>query len=44
MKPQGREEREDRAKTLVGVFYNAVSLIIVIGGVMMVCEEVGIAP
>ncbi|MGC4007206.1 MAG: mechanosensitive ion channel [Pirellulales bacterium] len=38
-----REEREDRAKTLLGVFHNAVSVTIVIGGTLMICEEVGIA-
>ncbi len=38
-----REERTDRANTLAGVFHNAASLSIVIGGLLMVCEEVGIA-
>ncbi len=37
------QEREDRAKTLVGVFHNAVSLIILISGTLMICEEVGIS-
>jgi moderate conductance mechanosensitive channel len=38
-----KQEREDRAKTLVGVFHNAFSITIVIGGLLMICEEVGIA-
>lgn len=38
-----REQREDRANTLAGVFENAGSLAIVVGGILMVCDEVGIA-
>lgn len=37
------EEREDRARTLVGVFHNAASIVIVVGSILMACEEVGIA-
>lgn len=37
------EEREDRASTLVGVFHNAGSLAIIVGGVLMICDEVGVA-
>ncbi len=36
------EEREDRAKTLVGVFHNAASLCILGVGGMMVLQETGI--
>ncbi|MFO0959520.1 MAG: mechanosensitive ion channel family protein [Isosphaeraceae bacterium] len=36
------EEREDRAKTLVGVFHNAASLAIVGVGGMMFFQEVGV--
>jgi small-conductance mechanosensitive channel len=38
-----KQEREDRARTLLGVFRNAFSITIVIGGLLMLCEEVGIA-
>lgn len=38
-----REEREDRAKTLVGVFHNTASLVIFVGSFLVACEEVGIA-
>ena len=38
-----REEREDRARTLIGVVHNATSLAIVVGGILMACDEVGIA-
>ena len=38
-----REEREDRANTLMGVVHNAASLAIIVGGILMVCDEVGIA-
>jgi small conductance mechanosensitive channel len=38
-----KQEREDRAKTLAGVFHNAGSLTILLAGVLMVCEEIGIA-
>ncbi|MBA3312992.1 MAG: mechanosensitive ion channel [Planctomycetaceae bacterium] len=42
--PRGsREEREDRAHTLVGVFQNAASLVIIVGSILVACEEVGIA-
>ena len=37
------QEREDRAKTLVGVFRNAFSITTTIGGGLMICEEIGIA-
>ncbi len=37
------EEREDRARTLMGVFHNAASIVIVVGSILMACEEVGIA-
>lgn len=36
------EEREDRAKTLVGVFHNAASLSIIGVGGMMVLQETGV--
>jgi small conductance mechanosensitive channel len=36
------EEREDRARTLVGVFYNAASVAIFLGGGLMVLQEAGI--
>ena len=35
-------EREDRARTLVGVFYNAASVAIFLGGGLMVLQEAGI--
>ncbi|HEY1068751.1 MAG TPA: mechanosensitive ion channel domain-containing protein, partial [Pirellulales bacterium] len=38
-----KQEREDRANTLFGVFRNAVSVTIVVSGAIMVCEELGIA-
>jgi small conductance mechanosensitive channel len=38
-----REDRENRAKTLLGVFNNAMKLLILAGGVMALLEEVGIA-
>lgn len=37
------QEREDRATTLLGVFHNAMSITIIVGGVLMICEEVGVA-
>lgn len=37
-----REEREARANTLVGVFHNAVSVSVSIGGILMILQEVGI--
>ena len=37
-----REERENRAKTLLGVFRNVANIIIVAGGVMMILDEVGV--
>jgi small-conductance mechanosensitive channel len=37
------QEREDRATTLLAVFQNALSITIVVGGTLMICEEVGIA-
>ena len=36
------EEREARANTLVGVFQNAVSITITVGGTLMILQEVGI--
>nr|WP_160163534.1 mechanosensitive ion channel domain-containing protein [Pirellula staleyi] len=38
-----QQEREDRARTLVGVFHNAASGAIVVSGTLMIFEEVGIA-
>lgn len=37
------EERTDRANTLAGVFHNAGTMTIMTGGILMICEEVGIA-
>ena len=37
-----KDEREDRANTLVGVFHNAVSVTIWIGGLLMILQESGI--
>jgi len=37
-----REERENRAKTLLGVFHNVANIAIVTGGMMMILDEVGI--
>ncbi len=37
-----REERENRARTLVSVFHNAANLLIIGGGAIMVLEETGI--
>lgn len=37
------QEREDRATTLLAVFQNAISITIIVGGTLMICEEVGIA-
>jgi small conductance mechanosensitive channel len=36
------EDRENRAKTLVGVFHNAASMLIIAGGLLMIFDEVGI--
>lgn len=36
------EERENRAKTLVGVFRNAATMVIVAGGILMLLDEVGV--
>lgn len=36
------DERQNRARTLLGVFHNVATLIIVGGGSMMVLEEIGI--
>jgi moderate conductance mechanosensitive channel len=36
------EDRENRAKTLVGVFHNAATLLIVAGGSLMIFDEMGI--
>ena len=38
-----QEQREDRARTLAGVFQNAGSLTIIVSGTLMICDEVGIA-
>ena len=35
-------ERENRAKTLVSVFHNAAGLVIIIGGIFMILQEVGV--
>ena len=37
-----REERENRAKTLLGIFHNAANIVIFGGGVVAVLDEVGI--
>lgn len=37
-----REERENRAKTLLGIFRNMANIAIVSGGVMMILDEVGV--
>ena len=37
-----REERKNRAKTLLGVFRNVANIGIVAGGAMMILEEVGV--
>ena len=37
------EENEARVNTLVGVFQNAATMIIVIGGTITLCEEAGVA-
>ncbi len=37
------QEREDRATTLLAVFQNALSITIMVGGTLMILEEVGIA-
>lgn len=42
MSRQTREERENRARTLVGVFQNAASTSIVVAGILMMFQEVGI--
>jgi small conductance mechanosensitive channel len=36
------DEREARASTLMGVFHNAASVAITIGGGLMICEEAGV--
>lgn len=36
------EERENRAKTLVGVFHNAATIVIIVGGGLMILSEIGI--
>jgi small conductance mechanosensitive channel len=35
-------EREDRARTLVGVFHNTASLAIIVGGGLMILQEAGV--
>ena len=37
-----REERENRAKTLLGVFRNAANTVIIAGGTMMIMDEAGV--
>jgi small-conductance mechanosensitive channel len=37
-----KEEREARAHTLVGVFQNAATVVIVAGGILMILQEAGI--
>lgn len=37
-----RQDRENRAQTLVGVFRNSASLLILVGGLLMALDEVGI--
>ena len=37
-----RKERENRAKTLLGIFHNATNIVILGGGVVVVLDEVGI--
>src|SRR5262249_5237381 len=36
------QEREHRAHTLVGVFRNSASMVVLAGGFLMLCDEVGI--
>jgi len=38
-----KQEREDRARTLMGVFRSAFSTTIIVGGMLMLFEEVGVA-
>ena len=38
-----REERENRAKTLLGVFNNVANLLVVGGGILMLLDEIGIS-
>jgi small conductance mechanosensitive channel len=35
-------EREDRAKTLVSVFHNAASIVVIVGGSIMILAETGV--
>jgi small conductance mechanosensitive channel len=35
-------ERENRARTLASVFHNAANLVIIIGGIFMILDEVGV--
>ncbi|MGD9648660.1 MAG: mechanosensitive ion channel domain-containing protein [Pirellulales bacterium] len=37
-----REERENRAKTLLGVFRNAANIVLVAGGIVMILDEIGL--
>ena len=37
-----REDRENRAKTLLGVFRNVANILIVVGGSMMILDEIGV--
>lgn len=40
--PGTQVERENRAKTLVSVLHNTVSVVVVVGGVLMILSEVGL--
>jgi small-conductance mechanosensitive channel len=40
--PGTLEDRENRAKTLVGVFHHAATWAIIIGGIFMILDEVGV--
>jgi len=41
--PGTREERENRARTLLGVFHHAATLVVTVGGTLMVISELGFA-
>jgi len=41
-KARGTTEDENRAKTLVGVFHNAIRVIVLVGGSLMVLAEIGV--
>ena len=40
--PGTQVERENRAKTLVSVLHNTVSVVVVVGGILMILSEVGL--